>query len=243
MPKYHPQGAKKFVANYGRGGCLFKYLEEVRGDGLEDSCCELCDVKVVSGEPAYTCHFCILTCHKSCVDMIDVNFYLKDSLKYSRHPRLYFYESPGEEYAYSDKGEAFNQGCGACHFRTCLKRRFVPPVDPHSLSLMLHKGFVCKACSVTGSYSSYVCKVCEYYYHVQCISIPRELKHRHGGHEHVLKLKYTQDDMKRQDYWCDVCYEDLDPYLWFYSCQTCPYYAAHLYCAGAHPRSLWGIYR
>ncbi|KAL8139330.1 hypothetical protein V2J09_005351 [Rumex salicifolius] len=60
---------------------------------------------------------------------------------------------------------------------------------------------------------------------MQCIFRPKELKHKHGGYEHVMKLIYLQDGMEQEE---DFCYFNLDPQAWFYTCQECLYYIAHL---------------
>ncbi|KAL8139299.1 hypothetical protein V2J09_005320 [Rumex salicifolius] len=224
-----------------KSDCLFKYQE-----AIEAEACGICEERV-SG-PAYTCYFCTLTLHKSCAETVDFNVnhssYANDTIL----EFFYYYKTKfPEKHACSsciEEEEGFSEECRACLFQTHLECRMVPTIiktksHDHFLSIQFHKrGFFCKACQQNYSTYSYGCRRCAVYYHLDCAFLFGELKHEHGGYEHVMKLMYSRDGIEPEEsYWCDHCYVDMDPQGWFYCCQECPYYTVHPNCTTGYDKT------
>ncbi|KAL8139298.1 hypothetical protein V2J09_005319 [Rumex salicifolius] len=143
-----------------------------------------------------------------------------------------------------EEEEGFSEECRACLFQTHLECRMVPTIiktksPDHFLLIQFHKrGFFCKACQQNYSTYSYGCRRCAVYYHLDCAFLFGELKHEHGGYEHVMKLMYSRDGIEPEEsYWCDHCYVDMDPQGWFYCCQECPYYTVHPNCTTGYDKT------
>ncbi|KAL8139321.1 hypothetical protein V2J09_005342 [Rumex salicifolius] len=211
--------------------CVFKYHEKLH---FKDSGhCMMCQKRVEPGTQAYTCHFCILTLHELCAKTLDLNF-LEHMDEYSES-LLNFKENIACE-SCDEKGRAFSPHCASCLFTTHVKLRFLPTIIKHeghehflSIQIQFEPG---------GRFRpEYGCHECKFHHRMELFFKPREVRHVHGGYEHVMKLTYAHrhdDDVMEpeDDYWCDVCYVVMDPQRWFYYCQDCSYYITHFDCPG-----------
>ncbi|KAL8139322.1 hypothetical protein V2J09_005343 [Rumex salicifolius] len=218
--------------------CVFKYHKKLHFK--DSSHCMMCQERVELGTQAYTCHYCILTLHESCAKTLDLNFleHIHD------HPDGFFFFNYSELLSNlkenvackscDEEGRAFSRDCASCLFTTHVKQRLLPTIINHEG----HEHFLSiqfKPDSLIGP--EYGCHVCKFHHHMDLFFMPREVNHVHGGYEHVMKLTYAHrhdDDVMEpeDDYWCDVCYGNMDPQPWFYYCQDCSYYITHLYCPG-----------
>ncbi|KAL8139351.1 hypothetical protein V2J09_005372 [Rumex salicifolius] len=236
------QGRSNYICRL--GDCIFKFQETLIHDA-RDHVCGVCEGQAVPGTPVYTCRACILTLHKACAERIDfkaLSFDLGhlDNVSYSNK----YIQQKHACKPCIEAGKEFSRRCGSCLSQTHLRCGPLPTILKHNchrhfLSWTVTKHvYVCNACDSYGGKFAYRCKQCALFYHLKCACLPLELlKHKHGGHEHVMKLMYSHHDdgmEPEESYWCDVCYKDMDPYLWFYSCQGCSYYVAHPHCAGGY---------
>ncbi|KAL8139311.1 hypothetical protein V2J09_005332 [Rumex salicifolius] len=230
--------------------------DDDHGDDDNDLYCGVCEERVVSGESVYTCYFCILTLHKSCAELNFQHHNKGDMqkqetpgflLKYSNH----ILSLPKQRACQScmETTKQFFYQCNGCYFETHLITRRLPTVISHECHrehfLSMRVGstdFVCRGCGaclneffhtkLILARLRYGCYICKLEYHLHCALGPQEVKHKHGGYEHTMKRMYSHDVVeKEEDYWCDICYRDLDPQVWFYWCKECPYYIGHLHCA------------
>ncbi|KAL8136873.1 hypothetical protein V2J09_002874 [Rumex salicifolius] len=196
------------------GDCLFKYQKHVAGGAN----CRACE-QPLDGE-AYTCMPFGLALHNSCAEFEPANHLYPDidlgpgMLTFDAETQLQACKSCIQE----DRG--FSYECGLCIFETHLKCRLMPTVvcypSFHPLSIQFNP-----------TEASW-----------------RNLEHIHGGHLHLMnlvlsspdgdkddKLVFLRDDyLDPDDFYCDVCYDDIDSRCSFYRCQECPDYVAHICC-------------
>ncbi|KAG2300588.1 hypothetical protein Bca52824_037060 [Brassica carinata] len=88
---------------------------------------------------------------------------------------------------------------------------------PHSLYIKYSKGEFCNAC---GDKECLVlsCEECEFFLDIKCSILPKMVKHKNDK-DHFLILRYGEKT--REQFWCEICEEDLNPNKWFYSCDHC----------------------
>lgn len=224
--------------NMGGNCCVFRYVEELQCDDN----CGLCEGRVVTGEPAYTCHFCILTMHKSCAELPGASY---DGLPTFHFAIASFTCLPHTCKYCLKQGKDFSRDCMGCLLQTHLKWCELPTIfhndcHQHFLSVSFEINHTCKGC---GTFlmqdASYGCYTCGSYYCMKCLFMRREVKYEHVEDEraHVLKLMYSSDGMDRDEvFCCDICNKEMDPQLWFYFCQECRHYVAHPECIS---ESVW----
>ncbi|KAH0941222.1 LOW QUALITY PROTEIN: hypothetical protein HID58_000859 [Brassica napus] len=72
---------------------------------------------------------------------------------------------------------------------------------------------------VSNSCELNLCDACQNYFEdVKCSILPKLVEHKNDK-DHFLTLCYGEKT--RDQYWCEVCEEDLNPEKWFYSCDQC----------------------
>ncbi|EOA18194.1 hypothetical protein CARUB_v10006673mg [Capsella rubella] len=77
-----------------------------------------------------------------------------------------------------------------------------------------------KICNACGDKTTMVlsCEDCGYYLDIKCSILPKMVKHKNDI-DHFLFLCYGEKT--REQYWCEICEEELDSEQWFYLCEHC----------------------
>ncbi|TYI78477.1 hypothetical protein E1A91_D06G215000v1 [Gossypium mustelinum] len=82
----------------------------------------------------------------------------------------------------------------------------------------------CNGCGIKCYRGAFRCGKCRFTLDFACLTLPHSALHKID--EHMLNL--TCHDDKEQSY-CDICEQERDPSLWYYSCSICDT-SAHLKC-------------
>ncbi|KAG2249451.1 hypothetical protein Bca52824_089079 [Brassica carinata] len=100
-----------------------------------------------------------------------------------------------------------------------ISEPFVHEGHPHH-SLYINYSKKDKLCNACGDKACMVfsCEECDFVLDVKCSILPKMVKHKNDK-DHFLTLCYGEKT--REQYWCEVCEEDLNPEKWFYSCDHC----------------------
>ncbi|XP_052488057.1 uncharacterized protein LOC105772127 [Gossypium raimondii] len=88
----------------------------------------------------------------------------------------------------------------------------------------------CNGCRERCQYGTFRCGKCRFALDFGCLTLPHSALHKID--EHKLKLTYRDDKEKS---YCDICEQDRDPGLWYYSCSTCDTSAHIEYVLGQFP--------
>ncbi|XP_020887322.1 uncharacterized protein LOC110230031 [Arabidopsis lyrata subsp. lyrata] len=104
-----------------------------------------------------------------------------------------------------------------------------PKIHEHPLTLLSREvSFICNACGTKGERSPYVCLLCCFMIHEDCIELPRVI--RTNRHPHRLSHIFSFDSEKKLD--CRICGEGIDGRYGAYSCLICSIsYIVHSRCA------------
>lgn len=202
----------------------------------EDTVCDGCMKCLSVSAPSYGCLRCGFFLHKTCVE-------LPTNAQSPLHPHsLTLISIPG-----------FVFQCNACfqhfhgfayHCRTCLatfdlactfiKIPLQHPNHQHPLFLCptdrsFQLDYRCHACQTWACAAEEVafrCVLCDYYLHLRCAMMPVIVRYRFDPHP--LNLTFVEEE-RVDEYYCDICEEERDPWLWFYSCGKCSF-TAHSKC-------------
>ncbi|KAL1207025.1 Protein VACUOLELESS GAMETOPHYTES [Cardamine amara subsp. amara] len=93
--------------------------------------------------------------------------------------------------------------------------------ESHPLhSLYINYSTEDKICIACGDKKTMVliCEECEFVLDIKCSTLPKLVKHQNDK-EHFLSLCYGEKT--KEQYWCEICEEKLNPEKWFYSCNHC----------------------
>lgn len=127
----------------------------------------------------------------------------------------------------------FSYGCRGCNFDLDIKCASLPTTIRHEaqeLNLVDDKcDEWCGSCRefFANSNNKFCCEDCKFNLHIECASLPQTFRHRYD--QHPLILKYTPFGIKPEEYYCEICEEEMNTKLWFYYCADCNY-AFHSKC-------------
>ncbi|KAK9060441.1 hypothetical protein SSX86_021145 [Deinandra increscens subsp. villosa] len=80
-----------------------------------------------------------------------------------------------------------------------------------------------------GDKTAYRCQYCDFHLHTECaVLLPETIKHKYD--KHSMTLTYGPVEDHGGDYFCEVCEEELNPYISFYHCHKCAQ-SIHVACA------------
>ncbi|GFY98185.1 hypothetical protein Acr_12g0007260 [Actinidia rufa] len=65
----------------------------------------------------------------------------------------------------------------------------------------------------------FTCDMCEFIMHAKCVMLPTSLKHKYD--EHPFILTYSPIKNHPNEYYCEICEEEMNPRYWFYNCVEC----------------------
>lgn len=102
--------------------------------------------------------------------------------------------------------------------------------ESHPLhSLYINYSAIDKFCNACGDKATMVlsCEECEFVLDIKCAILPKMAKQKDGYKDHFPSLCYGEKTSEQ--YWCEICEEELKPEKWFY---TCDHYGitSHIKC-------------
>ncbi|CAH1453481.1 unnamed protein product [Lactuca virosa] len=116
--------------------------------------------------------------------------------------------------------------CETCEFKLDVSCAFLPNTikhksHKHPLMQVIDPVPACTACNMWSNYISYACKACSFTLDMYCATrSPDSLGHRYcKGHE--IPLTYPPVMDHPEDFFCDICEEEMNPKLPLYYCGKC----------------------
>ncbi|KAM7530136.1 hypothetical protein LguiB_033546 [Lonicera macranthoides] len=191
----------------------------------------LCDVCIRPiSFPFYTCAKCSFILHKSCSLQLALK---KEKPDHPEHP--IDLSCPAVDFNYSHCStcskytNSFCNECatctsflGVCCASTCLPITINHEAHKHPLRLLQTERFgplTCIACDqVCYGALEYRCGTCKFRLKMCCAKLPGTVKHEWD--RHPLSLTYPPFDHP-DDYFCEICEEDIHPNHWLYHCRIC----------------------
>ncbi|TYI24008.1 hypothetical protein ES332_A06G204000v1 [Gossypium tomentosum] len=82
----------------------------------------------------------------------------------------------------------------------------------------------CNGCGTNNDIGAFRCGKCKFTLGFGCLTLPHSALHKID--QHMLNLTYHDD---REQSYCDICEQERDPRLWYYSCSNCDT-SAHTEC-------------
>ncbi|PWA48717.1 C1-like protein [Artemisia annua] len=197
-----------------------------------------------SGDPIRVCYACVqpltfpyYSCKEDgCSVFIDLHKYcahLPPTLQHQLHPdhTLDLVDTWEDEYFYKctgcfSWGNTFAYKCKMnCKFCLCVNCAFLPITITHEshnhhLTQLIDPKVVCNACNKWYGGISYACKACDFILGMYCaMRSPKSLAHRYcKGHE--IPLTYPPVDDHPEDFYCDICEEEMNPNFPLYHCHN-----------------------
>ncbi|CAH1453485.1 unnamed protein product [Lactuca virosa] len=185
--------------------------------------------------PYYTCkHGCSFTLHKYCIE-------IPLKLQHPLHPdhSLALINTRGHDNYYRCNGcesfcNTFVYKCETCEFNLDVNCAFLPKTIKHKshnhpLIQVIDPDLICKACTKWFKGIIYACKACSFTLDLYCaMRSPHSLVHRYcKGHE--IPLTYPPVMDHPEDFFCDICEEEMHPKFPLYYCHKYKN-SFHLHC-------------
>ncbi|CAH1453482.1 unnamed protein product [Lactuca virosa] len=196
---------------------------------------------MISSDPIEVCHGCVrplslpfysckdgcsFTLHKYCTE-------LPLKLQHPLHPdhSLVLINTTGHGINYTCIGcfsyaNMFFYNCETCKFYLDVNCAFLPKTikhksHKHPLIQVIDPGPLCNACNMWSNCIRYVCKACSFILGMKCaMRSPHTLGHRYcKGHEIPLTYPPVMDHL--EDFYCDICEEEMHPKFPLYYCGNC----------------------
>ncbi|KAJ9538774.1 hypothetical protein OSB04_031507 [Centaurea solstitialis] len=205
---------------------------EPRGNNMSNISCgdpiEVCNgcVRPLS-LPYYSCRRgCSFTLHKYCAE-------LPLTLEHQLHPghSLDLVDTSKDKYYYVCDG-CFNFGntfvykCDICMFYldvNCanLPNTIIHKSHKHPLTQVIDPKPHCNACNLTPPGVSFACKACNFQLDIFCaLRSPRFITHPYcKGHD--IPLSYPPVEDHPEDFYCDICEQEMHPKRPLYHCHKC----------------------
>ncbi|KAH1055038.1 hypothetical protein J1N35_033103 [Gossypium stocksii] len=196
----------------------------VLADKMDEEIDRKCDGCMISISTLfYHCSECPFFLHKTCVELPRI----KQHWFRQGNATLYFKDF--------QKCDFCNQCCSGFFYKIeelgnmclrCAKVADIIECEGHQHFLFFD--FKCKencnGCGNECSRGAFRCEECRFALDFGCLTLPQSAVHKID--EHMLNLTYHDD--KKQSY-CDICEQERNPSLWYYSCSICDT-VAHLKC-------------
>ncbi|KAJ8766963.1 hypothetical protein K2173_012438 [Erythroxylum novogranatense] len=173
----------------------------------------------------YRCHLCpsFLLDTECVINNLGVISALKNK-EYHQHD-LYYFVAPDSDRLNDLKFECHN--CSKNEASFCICRENCEGVEYEAS---------CYICWENCEGAFYICLECNSYFHMECIGIPKEVKHDSHLHPLTLMDPLTEDkiDESKDQYYCYTCEEKRNPRYHAYSCQQCAktghMFTSHIEC-------------
>ncbi|MFS7928656.1 putative chromatin regulator PHD family [Helianthus anomalus] len=199
----------------------------------------LCDgcVKPIVTVPFYTCcqyadEQCCFVLHEWCAKLPSQ---IQDYFGHPEHPLVLMPNIPSKFFGVFKcevcklASNGFAYGCTICEYYVDINCAFIPEeithdAHPGHLLLKVKPSEIwkdCKACD-NPMYMEwrFHCPSCDIYIHVKCaLLLPRVIKHKLD--KHPLSLRYEPVENHIEEYFCEICEDEFNPWQWFYHCTTC----------------------
>ncbi|CAN7070408.1 unnamed protein product [Brassica oleracea var. botrytis] len=178
--------------------------------------CEACVLPIYS-QPFYRCVQCDFILHKTCACL-------------PRKKRHFYHDKPltlicGDKIErYCNMCKKYSEGFNYTDFQyfsidvKCgtLSESIIHESHPCTLYYNNRTHMECTSCN-KWDYQLFSCDDCIFGIDTRCVALPKATQHWYD--EHLLFLCYEKN--KRGDYWCDICEEQIDTMIWFYTCDSC----------------------
>ncbi|KAI7756583.1 hypothetical protein M8C21_009893 [Ambrosia artemisiifolia] len=206
----------------------------------------LCDgcVKPIMAVPFYMCckyadEQCSFVLHEWCANL---SSQIQHYFDHPEHPLVLLPKIPSKFFGVFHckvcnlQSNGFAFGCTECDYYVDINCAFIPNEIKHEahpghllLKVKPSTGRPCKACHFWGNYWGFECPTCHFYIDVKCaLLLSREIKHKLD--KHPLMLRYEPAENHIEEYFCEVCEDEFNPWFWFYHCNTCAQ-SMHTNCA------------
>ncbi|KAM7530117.1 hypothetical protein LguiB_033527 [Lonicera macranthoides] len=203
---------------------LFNNKDEMKND--EIIICKGCLIAIIS-TPFYGCDQCSFFLHGSCAEVPqelrhpchqeDHQFNLK--MSFTSQDKFPCYSC----YRFHN---GFRYKCDSCDFTICVVCALLPvkirhETHDHPLRIQrVEKVTVCNGCrfSIRGGLI-YRCHTCDYYVDIHCLKLPHKIKH--AWDRHLLTLRYPPYSDHPDEFYCEICEEEIHPKYWLYHCHHC----------------------
>lgn len=223
------------ITVYGRTPAHSDAVTQLDEQLIDELFCSICSLLIFP--PTYSCASCKIFFHKSCAEL--PRKYISDG----GHtfallaPPFCNGSSKCSNCEYTIGGYAYI--CLVCEIILDVQCALGAPLmkhmnDEHQVFCWRPEGddVKCKACGtgIDDGTLRFICSdFCEFNLHVECALLPPIVKHK--IHQHPLGLALDLADLD-DEYICDVCEKDLNPFLWAYRClDSCQGYAtSHVTC-------------
>ncbi|XP_052173735.1 uncharacterized protein LOC127789030 [Diospyros lotus] len=197
-----------------------KKIDESKDDQLCNGCAQ-----TISSQ-FYYCAQCKFSLHKWCAE-------LPNELQHILHPEHPLHLRTQQDMYYAHTyctscrmhTNGFTFSCSTCDFYLDLKCASLPRLIKHQLhdhNLVLRKVSIihpCKACGLDEFYTSFRCEPCNFKLCILCALLPFSVRHRYD--KHPFTLTYSPIEGEPNDYYCEICEEDINSMCWFYHCIKC----------------------
>ncbi|XP_060974308.1 uncharacterized protein LOC115695540 [Cannabis sativa] len=200
----------------------------------------------------YSCSFpnCKNFLHYSCANF---QFKIDQHPSHSHHPLILQFSKPQSCNVCCKKDCRLIFRChSGCNFNLCTEcvvPKIIVRCQSHDHSLFfVEKAFyegVCNACQKSYTQWSSECFVpkevkrtqsflfrcveCDFNLHFLCGPLPSIVKFDYHIHSLTLVDHYITKDDHNDEFYCDICEEERDPYIRIYCCKDCDF-AAHIHC-------------
>ncbi|XVF83599.1 hypothetical protein PTKIN_Ptkin16aG0502300 [Pterospermum kingtungense] len=192
--------------------------------------CNICKKTQASGL-VYCCVACNIAHHIECPkipDEINHPCHLKHAFNRKDIYQSLRCETCQQSCSYDD------YHCSICKIAFHIRCISPPPViedkgHKHPFSLCWRQlPFTCDACGTGGNCISYICVMCGFIVHKNCISLPPSLDL--PRHDHRLHHNYFLEEEKIKMKKCRICFVEVNTRYGSYSCPSCSY-ICHVNCA------------
>ncbi|KAJ0677277.1 putative chromatin regulator PHD family [Helianthus annuus] len=219
-----------------------------------DSLCNACVIAIQMKMTFYKCEFydqgCNFVLHEWCTrlpaKLKGHKYHQEHTLGLERY--CYSFFSDRFKCRVCDKySNGFAYSCDQCSYKIDVWCAFTRAKTTHKSHpnhlLSRNYGFAseddyCRMClsgfTADGNIS-FGCDACGFHLHAGCaLLLPETIRHRYD--KHPLSLAYSPIENHVDDYFCEVCEEELNPNACFYHCHECVQ-SIHTTCAPLIPQS------
>ncbi|KAK2994064.1 hypothetical protein RJ640_010693 [Escallonia rubra] len=117
----------------------------------------------------------------------------------------------------------FRYRCELCNFDLDLRCASVPDTIEHEAHrhplVPAASGVHCSACRKYCGHVTYGCDNCGFYLAAFCAMFPRTATHYYDAHP--LSLVYPPFPDHPDEFYCEMCQDEIAPNLWLYHCRDC----------------------
>ncbi|KAK3011164.1 hypothetical protein RJ639_013012 [Escallonia herrerae] len=189
--------------------------------------CNGCAQPIMASNSYYRCSqiSCDFFLHTICTE-------LPDEVQHPCHPEhpLSFHpKSSAESLSIfacnlcSTYSNGFRYRCELCNYDLDLRCASLPDTiehEAHRHSLVpATSGIHCSACREYCSFVVYGCDTCGFYLDAFCAMFPRTATHYYDAHP--LSLDYPPFPDHPDEFYCEMCQDEIAPNLWLYHCRDC----------------------